>query len=887
MSFLILEYNSGRVGGDTARSLRYTEFLATIKTCLTRAAFLVLLLIRVSPAFGAAPELTPERERILELILADGTSLAGALLSYQAGTTWYLPLSETSEALGLAVRLVRRANGQLEGAEGYILSESRRFNLDLSRCETRQSGKTHAYSCSQAIPFGQEIYVDSRVLSEWIPVDFSVDSFKSQAVAYPREPLPLQLRKQREREAERQQRSTGARDLGYPRLESRDSLLEGVTIDQQLGLQRQLISGERSDKLSYDTSLGGQLLGMDAYSNLRGANGGIEHSTNTLSRKDPDARLLGVLHAREYQLIDVQFPSLSLVSLGGLRKGVYLSSYPLDYASTFSTQEFQGPLLPGWEVELFQNDILLGRQVPDANGRYEFKAIPLYYGRNQFRLAFYGPFGQRRDEYSTFQVGPGQLPEGTQAYRAAFALKNGEVTTLLQTDRSLSRHFTLSGAYSRVSLPFSSAPDNFGYFGMNAFADSVLFTGSFASRFAGGRAYEAAVRLPVRLVTLGLKLDELNEFKSEVFNSGTGETLVRQVQADANFVIPTSPGIGTSVEAIQHEYLSSTERLLRGRLSSNFGPFYWNNELTYFLASENPVRGMFDVSWVSDENRLRSGLGYDSIGFPLAEAEFQGRFLKVLSVTTMLRREFRENFTQYSANASRLFRGFTAGLNATVNSRSEYTLGALVTLTLAPDRFAGTVHAEADPAATLGAASVRVFQDDRPAPGMVLLVNERDEKIMTDERGFAYLGRLQPYLPYDVSISAQSFQDPLVRPAVPGYRFTPRPGHTDEILFPLVSVGQVDGVVQVQAPNGVAQPGRRVPVELVQGSAAGERVVKSFKTDSEGIYWIEDVAPGNYFLRVSPEYLRENRFASAPARHSIFIPHLGSVESGRDFRLAH
>ncbi len=58
----------------------------------------------------------------------------------------------------------------------------------------------------------------------------------------------------------------------------------------------------------------------------------------------------------------------------------------------------RGILPTGYEVELYRNDILVGSVRTAVNDQYEFLEVPVDYGVNVFRLVFYGPQGQRREE---------------------------------------------------------------------------------------------------------------------------------------------------------------------------------------------------------------------------------------------------------------------------------------------------------------------------------------------------------------------------------------------------------------------------------------------------------------------------------------------------------
>ena len=87
--------------------------------------------------------------------------------------------------------------------------------------------------------------------------------------------------------------------------------------------------------------------------------------------------------------------------------------------------DLRGILPSGYEVELYRNDILVGSIARAANDQYEFLEVPVDYGLNVFRLVFYGPQGQRREEVRRITVGDGRLAKGQFEYDAS-VVQRGE-----------------------------------------------------------------------------------------------------------------------------------------------------------------------------------------------------------------------------------------------------------------------------------------------------------------------------------------------------------------------------------------------------------------------------------------------------------------------------
>ncbi len=97
----------------------------------------------------------------------------------------------------------------------------------------------------------------------------------------------------------------------------------------------------------------------------------------------------------------------------------------------FETIDFRGDLASGFEVELYRNDTLVGSTRDAVNGQYEFRKVPVDFGLNVFRLVFYGPQGQRREDVRRISVGDGRLAKGTHAFN------NRQTTVGLSATRKL------------------------------------------------------------------------------------------------------------------------------------------------------------------------------------------------------------------------------------------------------------------------------------------------------------------------------------------------------------------------------------------------------------------------------------------------------------------
>jgi hypothetical protein len=105
-----------------------------------------------SLALADAEVLDPNSERFMEVVLNEGRAVLSNTLSIhraksssgnrnQQDVEWYFPIGEYSDALGLSVQV----SAVVGVAEGFILSESRKFRLSIPKCEVEYDGRQEKF----------------------------------------------------------------------------------------------------------------------------------------------------------------------------------------------------------------------------------------------------------------------------------------------------------------------------------------------------------------------------------------------------------------------------------------------------------------------------------------------------------------------------------------------------------------------------------------------------------------------------------------------------------------------------------------------------------------------------------------------------------------------
>ncbi|MEX1058130.1 MAG: hypothetical protein WED11_10380, partial [Natronospirillum sp.] len=364
----------------------------------------------VVPSEAQAQDEPPEL--VLLEVRLDQIRLSEAIPAYRQGQHILLPLGELARLLTLAIETQPH-----EGiASGYVLTEERGLDLDANEGVIKQSGRQKSFDTSLVMSDQDDIYVAEVLLEQWLPLQLTIDYSRLMLDIKALEELPLQRRLARARQGER---ALLGNDQGpdYPRHPLQYRLLGVPSVDQTLSLEHQHNDHRNWTDARYTALLTGDLLHFESSLYVQAGTRDPERDLRiTLGRKDPDARLLGPLRARSYQFGNVSGPSADHITTTTAGLGVAVSNSPLSQPRQFDSQTFEGELPPGWDVELYYNDALIGFQQANGDGQYRFEDQPLSYGRNDFRLVFHGPLGQTNVERHSFSLAQSMVRPGEFQY---------------------------------------------------------------------------------------------------------------------------------------------------------------------------------------------------------------------------------------------------------------------------------------------------------------------------------------------------------------------------------------------------------------------------------------------------------------------------------------
>ena len=824
----------------------------------------------------AITEPDPDQSRILGIRV--GSYMLDDLVSaYAINNSTYLPLGAIAQLTDMAIK-VEPANGT---ASGFIFREDRRFFLDIARGEVTLAGKRQSIDMQKIRIYPDDIYIEADILSKWMPFTIDVDLFSSLITVKSEEKLPLEQRIEREKRFVNIAANKPAKDKGYPNIIEPYSQW---TLPRFTATFRDSITSSGSqttNALNYSIHATNDIFKLESSIYLSGDDQEPLRDTRiTLGRKDPDNGLLGGLKASEFAFGHIDIGQSAHVTRSATpQPGAFVSTYPLDRSSEFDRHTFIGDLPTGWEVELYRNNSLIGLARSDNKGQYRFEDIPLFFGDNFFRLVFYGPQGQKREETRNFNLSDIVAKPGQQFYSIQSTQDpDGGIQNSLSWDRGINSKISMHLGYDSLTLGTDylmgqpAEVHKYTNVGVKGLLGRFFLNGDYVKDSSNGQLSGFGLQMRVGDHTaIGAKYALLENFVSERYPLLADPT---QSVTEANIntaiqKIGNMPRIPISFSLQQYQYASgATQNVLTNLISASVFRMAVSNNITHIQNGSQPQQtsGALQISRSNRNFSIRGDLNYtiaptsDLTSAAITIDSIRaGNFILGFGISHSLI----GSTQQYSARLTRAVGKFAINADSNVSSTGSVTAGFGVTIGVGREPRTPYWTTTATPIASMGAASVRVFMDnnddgvfnsgDEPIEGIHIKQQGNPTVDKTNKDGIVLVTNLPPNRYIDLEPAVENLEDPLWVPTIKGVRLLSRPGATSLVDFPIIKTGEIDGTVYLYVNNRLQGVGD-VDLELI--NSAG-KLVKTIKTASDGFYVIGEVPTGDYLVRISPQQIRE------------------------------
>ena len=900
-------------GADSQEeSFTQTERLSFAKEFLTRMrrgfATADKFLQNASPATksgaSSAQNILPEGEQLLfEVYLPRRLKLDNLIFGRVKGQRIALSLKDFVAALDLPITV----NTQTQTAQGWYIRENKFFDFNLNTKIARSD--LGEFTISESVfSEDEDIFVPVDELARWFDFKIEVLASSLQIVIKPSQNLPLQER------LEREKKLAGKGNSREPQLPLRPEPRQLIDVpfvnvatssrynregDSNQSNTRHTASVSTAGDFAYGTlSTQTQLNDKDQISNI----------WMNYKQESPDPNLLGPLKAKRFEIGDVIQPRLPIDAQVRRELGARISNVdPLRNYTNPSTA-ITGRAFPGWDVELYRGNQFLGYQRIGDDGFYAFNDVILFGTENIFRVVFYGPQGEIREEEVSIPVDISRIAEGGSVYDVSLTFDNK------QTYRKLDFNDEDEGSPALLALYEKPiAPGTVGSLGLrsseqNGERNNVAYGG-------------VSTLLGETLVNANLSLDDEADFASELvarrnigshdlyttvryfsdnydtINGGNDTAGFLNARINANGALPIGLGHRPNYTAsasynLTNEGNSTTDTSLG--FNTAYKNFTFNEQLNYTTTNtgaDDRLNNTTSITGAFAGDRVRLLSDYQikpDNKLSRIVASYNHGFTRDLEMDIELERRIDPSITEASAQLN--WQAGWARISPSIryNTENDFFAGLNTNFGFARDPQGPGIKMFDRNITGNGAMSVFVFLDmngdgqfnqgDVPLKDVSVRALQNGGREVTDENGLAFFYQVQELRRTDIVLEEESLKDPYWISGFDGVSILPREGYVAELQYPVHIAGEMDGTLFVRKNSGKPVALRNIPIHLYNGDGAIE---KTAITDIGGFYLFDRVAPGRYLLVVDQKAAQSNNFAR-PKPEAIEIGYEGTIIYGHD-----
>ena len=824
-----------------------------------------------------------------------------------------------------ALRLGITFDEQKKTAQGWYLREDKNFSLDANE-RSVQSDLGDFVMSENVLVRDDDVFVPMDELATWFGFDVSLKTSLQELSIQTDPPLPIVRRYARENAQERE--TYKVPDVELPLGGEPNQALGQPVVDVSTNSTFRK-SGNRGDTvLRHNASVrtasdlaGGTLATQSALNDTD-----FLTSVRAQYKKESlDGDLFGPLKARRFELGDITTVNTPLGGGVSQELGVRLTN--TDKLRGFSNPltEISGSAIPNWDVELYRGTQFIGFQRIMDDGFYAFKNVDLFQDDNNFRLVFYGPQGERREESVFIPYDRDLISKGAGIYDVSVSLdgkntynKNGGANT---TDEGSVK---LAALYER---PIARGVT--GTVGLRSHEDdgernTVVNTG-------------LSINAAQTLLNLGVAVDD----EAEVLASLTarrdfGQHEVSNTLSWAGAGFDRQRNASTAVSGSAENGSFNNQLRINGPLVAGgmFKPYYnitsdynviegggythntsaglsagWRNltangTLDHYTGSgvtEDSLTAALSVFAASYNNRLRLTTNYNVQ--PTKELrDIVASYNRRLTDKTDLQFDINKNqlssITDYRARLDWQAGFARISPSISYNTNDDFFAGLTTRFGVVKEPSTEQLEFFDHSITNFGIVSAFVFLDkdgdgvfngdDEALKDVEVFAPQNGGRQVTDEHGLALFSRLSRLKLTDIYVVSKTLQDPTWIAGFEGVSILPREGYVAEVQFPIHRAGELDGALYanvVQKPDegletgvNTAQPVAIRDVLLSLYNDKGE-VEQSVRTDLTGFYYFPQIPPGRYLLTIDEKSAKSKNIIR-PVPQQIEIGYDGTIIYG-------
>jgi len=758
-------------------------------------------------------------------------------------------------------------------ATGWAFKESNRIDIDTAARTATHGGVTDTIAPGTIRETPDGWCVQTTALSRWFGIGVNPVTSGSVLLLESDAKLPVELA------MERQIRAKSIKPANFdlsalPQVRVPYRMWRAPALDfvVSAGATYRASDGIRVDREA-SVYAAGEIAHLSYDAQLTTTNKGVPDSIRVRAyRSDPDAGLLGPLHATHFGVGDVQGFDSPLTGSSANGRGAVVTNRPLITQSAFDRTRFEGDLPIGWEAEIYRNGELLGFAKSDGSQRYVFDGVQLLYGINHISIMLYGPQGQVKTREELINVGQDNVPRGQTWYWAGFNEPGRDLLTIqkppdgtveprAQATVSLEHGIddrTSVGALARTMLIDDERVTVVEGRVRRSIGPAMIQVSS-AREARGGSAAQAQLLGkfgPVNVSASALVADDFHLQGGRPQSIRDGVVALDAPVAIGRTIVPAH------VEAHVTDLMDGTTQVeAAARLSASIDRFNLAAGVTYtqqYIRDGQTPPGELNLDFIGSGHvgdiRIRGETSFDlspAARFRVAELTAYWSASENADWEGTLAYDGDQHRARTGVTYVRRFRTMAVALTGEAATDGSLAFGVNLNFSLDP---AHGLALSRRPMAQAGIVHALVYRDlndngirDPSEPvekGAVITTGTRQADQPTDASGAVTVAGLSAFVPVTVGVDETSLDDPMLVPKKALQVVVPRPGVAADVEIGLVGGGDVEGAVVKS--GGVGFEG--LSLELVD---TGGKVVATALSDFDGFFLFERVPYGHYSVRVA------------------------------------
>lgn len=854
----------------------------------------------------------PENEvLILQPRIAGNIFIEGQVPAIRHGKNIFLSFRELCDTLAFPMKVDTTAFT----ARGWYIQEKFDFAMDLKEGFVQSRGQRFPVSTDEWFAQDGEVYILASSINKWMKVDseFMWKDLLIDLVAD--QPFPL------ENKLDRRKRTLS--DNKYdpvPKLPRADQPYEMATVPR---VNATITNGFAKSPGAYPEvtrnariETAGDLLDMTTrtFTTMNNQHG-LDSFRFTMERETEDANMLGALHANRVDLGDLTPSSLPLAGQVSPGLGVRATNDKDSIFAGKTSRTFEGDVPPDWDVELYNGEQLISFQSVGNEGRYRFENVDLFAGDNDFRLVFYGPQGEVREEQIYVPVDISEVGDKKRLYDISLTMAQTQTYQYVPSNDIDRMTPQVIATYSQGVRDGLSVSGGF----------ETLQSNEKQKVFANGGA---ALRLGRTLLNVDLVTDEelssawraiarrafgqhdmlaSTIFRTRGYNPGNDEDF-EQTKIENQFTVrgPVATLFGQAVSYsftsnYSEKYINASDLNTRLSFNTRIGKYAVGESFFYSRVeneggSTEQVKGSTTFRTSVGSTRLRGSIDYaltPAISWEQIILNAERTITKDVSLQAELQHDMDPKKTELTLSSNIHTDKYTITPRVSYNTDDELKATVSVNLGGLYDPVDKKFRLTGNTTSGQGAVHAFVYYDkdgnnifdgkDEPLPDVRVMSVQVSRSAKTDKHGVALIADLPEYEATDVVVDTATLGDPYFVSGFEGSSIYPRPGKPVNMTFPVHMSGEMDGTVTTAITDQSGSNQVAGGLRMVLVNERGE-VVMSTLTAFDGYYVFSIIPPGRYAMMVDSDDLKNNSMRQ-PIPQIINIGYDGKVLSGQDIRL--